>query len=78
MSRLKHLALDLHVDFDRQQLAGVAILTIEKTPLARAGARHERLTVDKSPSRFGKSAFFRAASLSHTSAGPHHRHRARH
>ena len=57
---VKHLALDLHVDFDRQQLAGVAALTIEKSPAARELVLDTNgLTVDKVTLDSGKAAYFR-------------------
>lgn len=58
---VKHLALDLNVDFDRKQLAGVATLTIEKSAAARELVLDTNgLTVDKVTLDSGKPAFFRA------------------
>ncbi len=57
---VKHLALDLNVDFDRKQLAGVATLTIEKSAAARELVLDTNgLTIDKVTLDAGKPAFFR-------------------
>ena len=61
---VKHLALDLHVDFERQQLTGIATLQIEKTSAARElvldtnGLSITRVTLDsgkETPFRIGES-----------------------
>lgn len=57
---VRHLALDLLVDFDRRQLAGVAALHIDKTAAARELVVDTNgLTIDKVTLDNGKEAFFR-------------------
>ena len=57
---VKHLALDLNVDFDRQQLAGVATLTIETSGSARELALDTNgLTIDKVTLDSGRQTHFR-------------------
>ena len=57
---VKHLALDLHVDFDKQQLTGFATLQIQKTAAARElvldtnGLSIHKVTLDS-----GKETHFR-------------------
>ncbi|HYR28737.1 MAG TPA: M1 family aminopeptidase/hydrolase, partial [Thermoanaerobaculia bacterium] len=57
---VRHLALDLLVDFDRQQLAGVATLNIDRTAAARELVLDTNgLTIDKINYANGKTASFR-------------------
>ena len=61
---VKHLALDLNVEFDRQQLAGVATLTIETSGSARELVLDTNgLTIDKVTLDSGKEAFFRVGEV---------------
>jgi leukotriene-A4 hydrolase len=57
---VRHLALDLLVDFERQQLAGVATLNIDRTAAARELVLDTNgLTIDKVTLGTGKAASFR-------------------
>jgi len=57
---VRHLALDLLVDFDRQQLAGVATVNIDRTAAARELVLDTNgLTIDKINYANGKEAYFR-------------------